>query len=188
MSDLERSIGAYYVEKKLSAERVEAILRQCKRPRFWQRHYKALSVAAVLVLFCAGVYRHVEQTQYKERVLAEIAMNHRKDLSVEVEATQYRSLQEKLDSLDFDLAPSPVHLAGLALVVGRYCSIQGKLAAQLKVFDPASAEMLTLYVTSLDGALAQLTPLDEEYEMLHMRCWRDGDRFFALAGYKPRGP
>ena len=48
--------------------------------------------------------------------------------------------------------------------------------------------MLTLYVTSLDGALAQLTPLDEEYEMLHMRCWRDGDRFFALAGYKPRGP
>lgn len=188
MSDLEQGIRRYYSEKELSTECVEAILSSDKRPRFWQRNIHVLSVAAVLVVFCVGVYSYVEEVQFKGRVLAEIAMNHRKDLGVEVEATQYRQLQEWLDRIDFDIAPPPVHLAGLALVGGRYCSIQGQLAAQLKVVDPVSKEVLTLYVTAIDDALDQLAPLDERYEDLHMRCWRDGERFFALVGYRRYGP
>jgi RNA polymerase sigma factor (sigma-70 family) len=94
--------------------------------------------------------------------------------------------REALDRLDFDLEPTAVRLAGLALVGGRYCSIQGQIAAQLKVVDPASKEILTLYVTRIDDELEQLAPLDERYEDLYMRCWRDGERFFALAGYLHR--
>lgn len=188
MSDLERGIRRYYSEKELSDKSVEAILAGGERRNFWQRHYRVLSAAAVLVLLCAGAYRVAQQAQYKERVLAEIAMNHRKDLGVEVETDQYPQLRQELDRLDFDLEPVSAHAAGLALVGGRYCSIQGKLAAQLKVVDSKSNEMLTLYVAPLDEELAQLAPLDEGYEDLHMRCWRDGERFFALAGYRRHGP
>jgi len=187
MSDIERGIRRYYAEKELPAARVEAILAGGKKRGFMRRNYRLLSVAAVLLLFCAGAYQALGQAQYKERVLAEIAMNHRKDLGVEVESAEYKSLEEALDRLDFNLEPTAVRLAGLALVGGRYCSIQGQLAAQLKVVDPASKEILTLYVTRIDDALEELAPLDESYEDLHMRCWRDGERFFALAGYIHRG-
>ncbi|MGY8823936.1 MAG: hypothetical protein ACKVJG_08360 [Candidatus Latescibacterota bacterium] len=186
MSDLERGIRRYYTEKEMPAARAEAILGRGKRQVFWRRPYQILSVAAVLLLFCVGAYDSIEQAQYKGRVLAEIAMNHRKDLGVEFESAEYKPLREALDRLDFDLEPTAVRLAGLALVGGRYCSIQGQIAAQLKVVDPASKEILTLYVTRIDDELEQLAPLDERYEDLYMRCWRDGERFFALAGYLHR--
>ncbi len=185
MSGLQESIRRYYAEKSMSDARLEAILQGGERRGFWWSHARLLAAATVLIVLCLGVYQQVEQAQFKERVLAEIAMNHRKNLAIEVASTRFVEIEEKLDRLDFSIVPSPSslvsELTGLALVGGRYCSIQGELAALLKMSDSATGKMLTLYVARLDEPLIELTPLEANSGEVYVRCWRDGERFFALA-------
>jgi anti-sigma factor RsiW len=117
-----------------------------------------------------------------ERVLAEISMNHHKRLEVEVASDQYQVVQAGLGQLDFPILPTRKELLkNYALVGGRYCSVQGGLAAQLKVRDRVSGELLTLYVTHLTDELERIDPLDANFDGVHIRLWQENGRFFALA-------
>jgi len=140
-------------------------------------------IAAVLLIAFVGIHTHLEREGLTARVVAEIAMNHRKDLGVEIASDQFQVVQEKLDKLDFPILPARQELIrNYALVGGRYCSIQGALAAQLKIRDRISGELLTLYVTPLTGELEGIGELAEEVDGVHVRMWRENGRFFGLAG------
>lgn len=183
MSDFDQIVKRYYADKKLPPERLEAILQQGSGRPGLARYYKWAGVAAVLLIGFFGVHRQLEHQTLTEGVLAEIAMNHRKQLGVEVASDQYQVVQAKLDRLDFPILPAKEGLlANYRLVGGRYCSIRGELAALLKVRDRMSGAVFTLYVTPLTEALEPMVPLEQNYDQVSIRLWRDNGRFFALAG------
>ncbi|MAE95782.1 MAG: hypothetical protein CL910_14085, partial [Deltaproteobacteria bacterium] len=69
-------------------------------------------------------------------ILREIALNHSKNLTVEFAAVGYPRLREQMAELDFSLrAPRRTPGGDLHMLGGRYCSIQGRLAAQIKLED-----------------------------------------------------
>jgi anti-sigma factor RsiW len=135
-----------------------------------------------LLIAFVGLQNHLESSALKERVLAEVAMNHRKQLDVEFVADQYLQLQQELDRLDFSIVPKGSALTrNYRLVGGRYCSIQGQLAAQLKVEDKMSGEWLTLYIAPLNDELQRLSSSDQTHSGVYIRLWQEDERFFALA-------
>ncbi len=192
MRNFNETIKEYYSGKLLPTEKVEAILLKSTglRKSLFSRYYQFAGVAAVLLIVFAGLYWQFNQATITQGVLAEIAMNHHKRLDVEVASDQYQVVQEKLDRLDFSIFPDRRDLIeNYTLVGGRYCSIHGGLAAQLKVRDKISGELLTLYVTKLTDELEGITPLNAEFDGVQIRLWKENGRFFALAGYKeaPKG-
>ena len=64
---------------------------------------------------------------------------------------------------------------------GRYCSIQNKQAAQLRVRENATGEMHTLYITSLTDELRALPDTTRTSAGIQVRLWNDGECFFGLA-------
>ena len=123
-----------------------------------------------------------DPTALADSILREIALNHSKNQKVEFSADDYPGLREQMDRLDFTLL-SPRRISGreLQMLGGRYCSLQGRLAAQIKLEDEAG-RVLTLYQTSFSGGFEGLSEQRRELDGIQIRIWREGDLLFGLAG------
>ena len=86
-----------------------------------------------------------------------------------------------MDRLDFKLAPIKDLPGKFSLLGGRYCSIQGKLAAQLKVKDIVSGNIATLYVTTSTDKLEKIANQQVVFDNVTIRMWQDGKNFYGLA-------
>ena len=188
---MDDAIRDYYRSKTLSVDRVEAILRSSSASssstrrgrRRAGRLYWISGIAATLAVGLLGAHLALVRATLADSVLREVAMNHQKGLAVEVAADRYDHVQEKLDRLGFSVQPGDdALLSGYDLVGGRYCSIQGGIAAQLKVRDRKTGGLLTLYVTDLTETLDDIGPGGRVFDGVRIRLWTEDSRFFALAG------
>ena len=179
MARLEAELRRYYRGQSLSAERAAAIARSGQgQVRAWWRW--GWVAAAVVLLAGGGWYRLGGGGA--DAALAEIAYNHQKAVVLEVVSPSYDVVQAQLPRLGFSvLSSKAAFLRNYTLVGGRYCSLQGELAAQLRMVDRVEGDSLTVYVCKLAGALQDLAPLEKAYDGVDIRLWEDGGRFFALA-------
>lgn len=196
MSKKDKTIKEYYQDQRLSDNSVDRILERGRqvaqerqfastsRERFFSVSQIKLGVLAFAASFFLAVV--IGQTYFftrsnTESVLAEIAMNHNKRLNVEYPYQEFQKLQAAMDRLDFNLMPM-IDLPGkFALLGGRYCSIQGKLAAQLKVKDIVSGNIATLYVTPATDKLQKIANQQVVFDNVTIRMWQDGKNFYGLA-------
>ena len=86
-----------------------------------------------------------------------------------------------MQRLDFSLdLPADIQ-RNFQLIGGRYCSIQGGLAAQLKVRNRVNGAVSTLYVTTLTEKLARIKEQHVLQGRVDIHLWRQQGRFFGLA-------
>ena len=190
------TIKKYYQDQHLSVGSVERILscgeqaaqdrqnRSQKRTSFFSANQIKLGALAVAASFLLAIV--IGQTYFFSRsatelVLAEIAMNHNKRLNVEYPYQDYQKLQAAMDRLDFKLAPLSDLPGEFSLLGGRYCSILGKLAAQLKVKGNNSGNIATLYVTPASEKLQNIANQQVVFDSVTIRMWQDGENFYGLA-------
>lgn len=157
----------------------------------WPRMLSAGRVAPVVFLLLLGAFylgrnwRPMLPGEMSGGILAqsvsrEIAMNHRKQLNLEFSARDYAALQAQMGKLDFALAPPSNPAASSLHVVGaRYCSIQGQLAAQIRVRDSAGT-VYTLYETRLTDKLRAVSG-EVKTEGVGIRLWSEEGLFYGLA-------
>ena len=183
MRELDSLIKAHYRRQRLTEDRVEAILERAKPGRASERvwYLRVAALAAVLVAGFVFTHLHLIERDLTTRVLAEIAMNHNKRLAVEVAAADYDELQAAMDRLDFPIRPPAELRADYELIGARYCSIHGKLAAQVKIRARDSGRLLTLYVTGLTPELANISRQDTVHDDVRIKMWSEGGVFFGLA-------
>ena len=148
------------------------------------------AVAASVVLALVGIQLlgapSAQGDALAAAIAAEVALNHNKNLAVEFSAKDYAELRDQMEKLDFTLRlPSLPGARGLRVVGGRYCSIQGQLAAQIKLEDDGG-RMVTLYETRFASGFAGLPEGDRTLEGLRIRIWRDGDLLLGLAHSEPQ--
>ena len=129
---MDGALQRHYAGERLSDDRVELILaegRQVAPRRSWPVWMSG--VAAMLMLGFGGLQMQ-ERASFRGAVFAEVAMNHQKNLQAEVVATSFDKISQQLDRVEFDLEPL-TPMADAELTGARYCSIQGNLAALLKL-------------------------------------------------------
>lgn len=153
------------------------------------------TAAAVLILSLGGffgnlVYQEHSANALLEAIAVEVADNHLKLKPLEVESQSLREVLSYFDHLEFQLLESP-RIAGNAgdqLLGGRYCSIQGIDAAQLRVAS-ADGELSTWYEATLPPEKLELIPnIDAGNQPavfvvkgLRVRIWRERGVVFAEA-------
>ena len=148
--NLREHIAEYYDDRELSPEtleRLEAIADGAVPRRSWIR---MAAVAAVFAVAGGGIAllssdgRSSHQDRDRAQLIGEeIAMNHNKQLAVEVPAATYDGLANNLDKLDFRPF-EPLYVdTELQLLGARYCSIQGNIAAQIKLVESGHGVLRT---------------------------------------------
>ncbi|NOZ54213.1 MAG: hypothetical protein GXP08_13970 [Gammaproteobacteria bacterium] len=202
MDKLDKSIKNYYLDRRLSADALDRMLDKGhqvarekatekvgigklfdfqKSKRFIASQWRTSAVAAVMLVVIVVAQSYYFQRGVSELVLAEIAMNHNKHLDVEFPYNNYEALRVAMNRLDFTLEPPVALLQNFILIGGRYCSIQGKLAAQLKVKNRNTDGISTLYVTALTDKLKKTVSKRVVYDNVTIELWQNQGHFYGLA-------
>lgn len=191
---LEQEIKRYYLGHNISPETREELLElthkaKNKKKESQTRWYSSKANLAMVASFTAILFTAIQfayifkspESDLILRVAQEVALNHNKHLATEFDADNYIDLSTIMDKLDFDLkAPQRISVASFDVLGARYCSIQGQIAGQIKLQDNAG-EILTLYVTKSNDALATLHNRVQERDSLLINNWQEDALFFSLA-------
>lgn len=114
-------------------------------------------------------------------VADEIALNHFKAKEVDFVGDSVVALQARMTGLDFTLADvAPLLGPDVRLVGGRYCSIQGVPAAQLRL-ETSSGRAVTVYQARMVDALADLPRGSIPHPELQIELLRVGDVLVGMA-------
>jgi hypothetical protein len=131
----------------------------------------------------------LDQGDIHERVALEVATNHLKLKPLEIETASIDRIREYFDKLDFMPVKSTlINELGLELAGGRYCSLQGIAAAQLRVRQPGSDRVQTLYQTEYrkdvfkDMPVLEQgdTPIEVYAKGIRVKIWSEKGLVFAL--------
>ena len=149
--DVSKTIAGSHTFLKKISNKLSSLL-----PDFGGHRYAFYASACLLLTGLILSLSLLNQGSLTERVMDEIAYNHRQEMPVEVAANTMPVIGDYLNRLSFSLiSPRALLDSGWKIVGGRYCSINGKLAAQLKVKNIAEDKIYTLYQASTDGDLTQ---------------------------------
>jgi len=156
MKDLDEQVYKYYWDKSMEDESIRGLLHaEQKRPRDWLR--VSTAIAAGLALFVAVLWQQqLAQTDLRNLTIREAAMNHSSKLQLDVETSQLELLTAKMEKLDFPIALPSQLKSRLSLIGGRYCTINGHLAAHLKFEDRELGGQLSLFMTPATSTLRSL--------------------------------
>lgn len=122
----------------------------------------AASLFVVALVFAGQAYLTYQNTAMVAAIVKEVTANHAKLKPLEVTGNQLDSVARYFNQLDFVPRNSAIdiHLEQL-LIGGRYCSIQGHTAAQLRIQNQ-SGTLSTLFETKYDPDTFKMIPnLDE---------------------------
>lgn len=176
---MKSELKEFYNKKSLSTEKLDTLVSLQKELKDSKKK-KLFPIAAGLVAASLLIFSLVQLNSkpLSERIIAEVVYNHNKDMPPEVLTKDYDMINEALDKLDFKVIPSQRITAKYQLIGGRYCSIQGKIAAQLKLFDKASNKRVTLY-QFIPGN--KTIAAEGAKDGTQVTIWHEGDVSFALA-------
>jgi hypothetical protein len=156
------------------------------------RWYIPTVIAISIILTVFLLYRPILQLNLQNMALLiaeEVVSKHLKLKPLEVKTNQFQDINQYFTMLDFVPIVSD-RLPNLSnqLLGGRYCSLQGITAAQLRLRNANNGEIQTLYETGYDPSIFKKLPnLDngEEPVILYVKgvkvdIWVEKGVLFAL--------
>lgn len=184
MAKIDASVKSYYENQKLDADQLERLIsyEQLPEPPAQKFSWAVFStIAASLALTITLILSGILQTPLAESIAKEIAMNHNKQMAVEFNGADFAALGPQMAQLDFQLTrPKDLLPAGLELLGSRYCSIQGQIAAQVKLKDK-QGKIYTLYQTQLSDDLEAVQQKQLESQGVQIELWREGNSVYGFA-------
>lgn len=151
--------------------------------------WSLVGAVAVFILALLLTPLILDQGDIHERVALEVATNHLKLKPLEIETASIDRIREYFDKLDFMPVKSTlINELGLELAGGRYCSLQGIAAAQLRVRQPGSDSVQTLYQTEYRKDVFKDMPVLEQGDApvevyakgIRVKIWSEKGLVFAL--------
>ena len=142
--------------------------------------------AALVILLLGAAWfglQHYRNAAEVDRLVAEIAYNHNKQMGMEIESNAIETVKGFLTKLDFPLIASDrLPSDQWQLLGGRYCSLQGKLAAQLKVRQRDTGEVYTLFQTARPDGMPVNAPIRQTYlNGIEVRLWFERGLLLGMA-------
>ena len=184
MKKLEQELNNYYRSKRLASHRITAIqasVHEAGRTRY-RVSYLVPVAALVLLTIGIGLWLHISTDSITHEVVAEIGRNHRQHGALVVESGQYGAVQAALSELDFPIRPRRDELVrDFVLAGGKYCTIQGSRAAQLKLNHRESGIIHTLYIFPMADNAKGVEPGIYETNGMQVELWTDRTLVYGLA-------
>lgn len=124
----------------------------------------ALFVVVSVSMFAINQYKHYQKDNIVELIVAEVVKNHSHLKPLEVNAQSFETVASYFDGLNFlpyvSQKMGVTQLIRQGLLGGRYCSIQGGTAAQLRM-QLSNGAVATLFQTSTSELFSSIPGLNE---------------------------
>jgi anti-sigma factor RsiW len=186
--ELRHALKSFYCTRSLPRARVDFLLQaknrmaQSARPPLTIPLVQIAALTAAIAIFFLVADHEKHQRAIARAVCAEVVMNHVKHSPLEIISSRYSEVQAGLSRLDFSIMPAnSTILETYRLMGGRYCSIQGVPAAQLRVQDIRSGKECTLYAVKAAGKLQDVASTADSMDGVRVEVWRQDNVLFALA-------
>lgn len=184
MKNLEQELKNYYRSKRIASEKITAMqasVHEMQRTRY-NVSYLIPIAAVILLTIGIGLWLHISTDSITHQVVAEIGHNHRQHGALVVESDQYAVVQAVLSELDFPIRPRrDEFVQDFVLAGGKYCTIQGSQAAQLKLSHSKNGTIHTLYVLPMSEDIKSVKPGVYETNGIRVELWIDQMLFYGLA-------
>jgi hypothetical protein len=187
---LKENINAYYQAYRLPRRqllRLQNIQRR-SRPFFGIGHSQSIwapvAVAVALVMVALVTFKPLSRPDNIKDLISEIVYNHNKNLDVEIRSNSLEEVRNFLSELDFPLIKSQrLSPDTWGLIGGRYCSLLGQFAAQLKMRNKVTNNSYTFYQVQKPPAITEISGFSEYYDKgVKVNLWIERGLILALAG------
>ncbi|MDN5210528.1 hypothetical protein QQ020_00675 [Fulvivirgaceae bacterium BMA12] len=163
MKDIEDRIKAYYLKKSLTDDQIDKVVNG-KKKHWASKSYLRYAAVLAFLLVAVGAYQFYgiyQKNAMLDSFAQEVAMNHQKALKSDFVTNSVDELNEKMNQLDFPIKMPADLYQDYELLGGRYCSVNQKIAAQLKLKNSAG-KTTTLYITKkqIDQNIQRTTLVD----------------------------
>jgi len=194
MKTINSALKNHYRNKSLSETQVSTLMElqqqqeqsddtfsQRSRPKRFS--FLAMAASVMVTVIAVWVF-NINHNDVREKVAQEIAYNHSKRMQLEITSDDLNTVRTRLSELDFALIDSDKEQQPQwELLGGRYCSIQGKLAAQLRVKQNNSTDYHTYYQAIIpDGLNLRGHTYSTWIDGIHVKLWVEGGILLGLAG------
>ena len=191
--NLKNVMHDFVESKSLSDKQLESLmqLQQTSIKKESNVKYRWIAVAVVFFIMMGNLFYFSMSPELalEQRIGSEVAKNHINLKPLEIQTSSMKAIRGFLTELDF----SPVESILLKsssknLIGGRYCSIQGVTAAQLRLRDSETGQIQSLYQTVYDKDVFYDLPLLKENQKpvtvyskgLAVDIWVEKGILFAL--------
>lgn len=156
--NLKNAVRQHIERESLSAKQLESLLllqndKIKNKTNIFNMQYRWSAVAAALFIALGNLFYFVmaPDLTLNQRIGSEVAKNHLNLRPLEIKTSSIEEIRGFLSNLGFSPVES-VLLKGSSktLIGGRYCSIQGVRAAQLRLQDSKTGQIQSLYQTVYD--------------------------------------
>ncbi len=179
MKKIEQQIKGFYNSKSLSVEQLELIKNQTpKKNNSLMSIRKVIKYAAVILFLVITTFIYVQHKNNQTFILKKMA-NDQKQLPPVIKTNNILELNSKMSKLNFDLYLPKKITANLQLKGGRYCSVDNRIAAQLKL-ENKQGKIVTCYIFKKEEKFDINTKI-EKNKNIEVDIWDDGTLIFALA-------
>jgi hypothetical protein len=188
---LKESIKEYYEKHSLSTTQLLKMQYIQKKlyPQFNRRrrlHTKwAIAAGAMVLLIGAVIFINTRSHRiYIAELISEIAYNHNRNLEMEIKSDSLKEIASYLSRLDFPLIhPTRLPPDNWEMIGGRYCSLKGQFAAQLKLRNKVNQKIYTLYQIEKPHGINNIADFSEHFAKgVKVNLWLERGLILALAG------
>ncbi len=145
----------------------------------------AIAASAVVLLFGSFVFFNTTSHRtYIAELISEIAYNHNRNLEMEIKSNSLKEIASYLSRLDFPLIhPARLPQGNWEMIGGRYCSLKGQFAAQLKLQNKVNQKNYTLYQIEKPHGIKNIADFSEHFAKgVKVNLWLERGLILALAG------
>ncbi len=193
MTEIDDRLRDHYRAFQLKDDALREILETNRASRLskasgksWPMKGVGWAVAAMLVLSMSiGIHEYGTHTERTARTLNEAAMNHSTRFTLEFESDSIVEIDESMSQLQFAVALPPEFSDGFDVVGARYCTINGELAAHVKLIDRQTNKRVSLFMTRSVENLQTIKDTRERIDGVNVKLWNESGLFYALASRSP---
>ena len=192
---LKYSLQQHLNQQRLSAgqlKHLQLMQKQETKPKLNPRGFKQSMVVLVFLMLTSSLFvlnpAYFASKSIEQRIADEVVSNHLKLKPLEVNSDTLAQIKRYFTQLDFlPVTPSFLATSKQLLIGGRYCSIQGVTAVQLRLMDEAG-QVQSLYETEFDkNVFKNLSkqanakePVTVYANGMMVHIWVEKDILFAL--------
>lgn len=187
---LKNQVKEYFGQYELTSNQLQELeaaqenVQKGKIARGYVR-YGSIVAASLIIFSLIGYFWRITPRQMNlESLPQEIAYHHNKKMDSEIKTHSYPELKTFLAKLDFNLIQSKrLPSDEWELLGGRYCSLQGRLAAQIKIKNKKDNKVYTLYQLAIPEDIDSPIKSFEAYSGgAKVKIWSENDLLLGIAG------
>lgn len=193
MNGLDERLRDHYQSMQLDASDIQAIAASAKPrhsgtsiryPLLWSRA-SWVAAAMLVISLTVSIHQYGTHTERTSRTLKEAAMNHSTRLQLEFTASNVVDIDNQMTQLPFEVVLPEGVDKHYALLGARYCTINGELAAHVKLVDERTDQYVSLFMTSAVDELRTIDQTHDQIDGINVRLWNESGLFYALASRSP---